>query len=179
MKWRNWLIALTALSFIATLFADTPLVTGANQYGAVTLPALRGSGLIKLNGTTVDTVHLTGSLLTQDAEIGSLDIIGEANLKDTTIKNASTIMGSFQATRTTFKSSVTLLGQKALLTASHLEGITVQKDGGYKGKQIIELKQGTLINGPIHFESGKGEVIVFPGCQVLGPVTGGKIVKKS
>jgi hypothetical protein len=29
------------------------------------------------------------------------------------------------------------------------------------------------------FESGKGEVLVYPGSQVLGQVTGGKIIKKS
>ncbi len=178
-KLRTLIIGLIALSFIATLFAETTKVQGSTQYGAVALDALDGTGLIKLNGTTVAKIHLTGSLISQNAEIGSLDIMGEANLTGTTVKNGGSIMGSLQAVRSTFQDSITLLSQKAVFTASRLEGITVRQDGGYKGKQIIELKQGTQINGPIHFESGKGEVILFPGCQVLGTVTGGKIVKKS
>jgi hypothetical protein len=179
MKLRPLLLALLALSLIASaLTADTMRVTGANQYGQVELEAIDGTGLIKLNGTTAQEIHLTGSLIAQDAQIGMLDIIGEANLKDSTIQNAASVMGSLQTTRTTFQNSLSILSQKALFTSSRLEAITVKKDTGYKGKQIIELRQGTLINGSIHFESGKGEVIVFPGCQVLGDVTGGKIVKK-
>lgn len=179
MKLRSLLLALLALSLIASAFADTTKVTGSNQYGEVELETIDGTGLIKLNGTTAQAIHLTGSLVAQGAQIGMLDIMGEANLKDSTIQNASTVMGSLQATRTTFQNSLSILSQKALFTSSRLESITVKQDMGYKGKQIIELRQGTLINGAIHFESGKGEVIVFPGCQVLGDVTGGKIVKKS
>jgi len=40
------------------------------------------------------------------------------------------------------------------------------------------LKQRTVVDGPIVFESGKGEVHVYAGSQVLGTVTGGKVVKK-
>lgn len=179
MKFRTLIFGLIAVSFLASLFAEAPKVTGINQYEAVAVEKIDGTGLIKLNGTTVDSIRLVGSLLSQDAEIGSLDITGEANFKNCTIKNSGTILGSLQAVHSTFKDSITILSQKAVFTNSRLEGITVQKDTGYKGKQIIELRQGTLINGPVHFESGKGEIIVFPGSQVLGPVTGGKIVKKS
>ena len=77
-----------------------------------------------------------------------------------------------------FQKNITLLTQKAVFTASKLEGITVRKDGACKGKQVLELKQGTIVNGPIVFESGKGEVVIYPGSQVLGSVTGGKIVRK-
>ncbi len=179
MKFRTIMFALIAVSFLATLFAEPTKVTGVNQYEAITLDKIDGTGLIKLNGTTVTSVHLIGSLLSKDAEIGTIDIIGEANFKNCTIKDGGTILGSLQAVRTKFLNSITILSQKAVFTDSRLEGITVQKDTGYKGKQVIELRQGTLINGPVHFESGKGEIIVFPGCQVLGPVTGGKVIKKN
>lgn len=188
MNWKSIVLGLVAFSFIASLFADaktTPpkpsqSTAGINQYGAVDLEDLDAIGLIKLNGTSVaNKLRLTGSLISQNAKIGSLDIIGEANLTGTTVKGGGHIMGSIQAVRSTFEKSITILCPKALFTGSHLQGITVQQDTSFKGKQVIELKQGTIINGPIHFESGKGEVIVFPGCQVLGGVTGGKIVRKS
>lgn len=185
MKFRTVVLALVAFCFVASLFAEEAAapktqIAGAGQYGAVTLDAIEGSGLVKLNGTSVlNNLHLTGSLVAQNAVIGSLDIMGEANLTETTVKNGGSIMGSLQAVRSIFLENIKILSQKAVFTSCRLEGITVQQDRSFKGKQIVELKQGTIINGPVHFESGKGEVIVFPGCQVLGVVTGGKIVKKS
>ena len=184
MKFRNWIFALIALSFIFSLFADetpkTTLVTGISNYGSETLDSLEGTGLIKLNGTSITrSVQLTGSLITNNAQVGTIHIIGEANLTGTTVQNDASVAGSLQATRSVFKKALSLHSQKAVFTASKLEGITIHKDAALKNKQVIELKQGTIVNGAVHFESGKGEIIVHPGCQVLGPVTGGKIVKKS
>lgn len=180
MKFRTLIFSLFALSLIATLFSAEQPFLGAGNYGTETLESVQGQGLVKLHGTLVSRdVQVTGSLIAHDAQIGALHILGEANLTGTTVKNESSVMGSLQAIRSTFEKPLTILSQKAVFTASHLEAITVQQDSGFKGKQVIELKQGSVINGPIHFESGKGEVIVFPGCQVLGQVTGGKIVKKS
>jgi hypothetical protein len=165
---------------INVFLAFSLLAAEPNQYGAVNLESLKTTGLIKLSGTSIENgLQLVGSLICQNGEIGSLDIMGEANLTGTQIKQASIVLGSLQATRSTFQKPLTLLSQKALFTASTLESITVRKDDSFKGKQILELRQGSIVNGPIHFESGKGEVIVYPGCQVLGPVTGGKVVKKS
>jgi hypothetical protein len=165
-----------------SIFAENKSITasGSNQYGAITIDSLESTGLIKLNGTSITHhINLTGSLISQNAEIGSLEVMGEANLTGTTVQEASSIIGSLQATRSNFKKALTILTQKALFTASKLEGVTVQKDGACKGKQIIELRQGTIVNGPIHFESGKGEVIVSSGSQILGEVVGGKVIKKS
>jgi len=190
MKFRNWIFGLIALSFAVSLFAETKTkeetptkafqVTGINNYGAETIDSLDGTGLIKLNGTSIlKSVTLVGSLITLNAEIGTLDVIGEANLTGTIIKNGGSVAGSLQAVRSVFKKDISLYSQKSVFTASKLEGITIHKDAALKNKQVIELKQGTIINGAVHFESGKGEIILFPGCQVLGPVTGGKIVKKT
>jgi len=87
-------------------------------------------------------------------------------------------MGQIQAVRSTFEKPITILSQKAVFTESKLKEITVKQDSAFKGKQIIELRQRTIVDGPIHFESGRGEVQIFPGSQVLGIVSGGKIIKK-
>jgi hypothetical protein len=181
VKLKPFIIALIGLSFIASLFAAEPVrANGLGNYGVETLESIQGSGLVKLNGTSVtNTVQVMGSLITQNAHIGTLDVMGEANLTGTTVKHGGSIMGSIQAIRTTFEDSITILCQRSIFTASRLQGITVQQDSGFKGKQVIELKQGTTVSGPIHFESGKGEVIVNLGCKVLGPVTGGKVIKKN
>ncbi|HSX27110.1 MAG TPA: hypothetical protein VLE89_08925 [Chlamydiales bacterium] len=187
MKFRTLILSLLALSFVATLFAEEKTETpkqaqafGHTQYGAVVLDSIQGNGLLKLNGTSVThTLHMEGSLLSQGAHIGTLEVLGEANLTNTTIQNASFIFGSLQAVHSTFLQPITLLTQKATFTHTKLQGITVQKDQGYKGKQVLELRQNTLVDGPIHFESGKGEVLLYPGSHVIGKVTGGKVIKKN
>jgi hypothetical protein len=181
MKFRTLIFGLIAFSFMATLFAEEqPRSFGAGNYGKETLEAIQGIGLVKLNGTSItNTVDLIGSLITQNAEIGTLRISGEANLSGTTVHNGGTIEGSVQLVHTTVLKPLSILCQKVVFTASKLDAVTIRQDLGFKGKQILELKQGTLINGPVHFESGKGEIILFPGCKILGPITGAKVVKKS
>ncbi len=191
MRLRTIVLVILILSFAASfVFAEeTPQappsaaatkVAGANNFGSETLDSLQGAGLVKMYGTTVvNLVQVSGSLITKNAQIGSLEITGEANLTGTTVHGGGNVAGSLQMVSSTFNQSLTLTSQKAVFTASHLEGIKVLQDMGYKGKQILELRKGTIVNGPIEFQSGKGEVQVFPGSLVLGEVTGGKIVKKS
>lgn len=181
MKWRTLIFSLVALSFLATLFADeTPAKStlGRNNFGAEVLESFTGGGLIKLHGTTVqNNLHIDGSLIAENATIHSLSVMGEANLTRSTIDEAS-VIGSLQAVHSTFTKNLTVQSQKMVFTACQLQGITVLKNAGFKGKQVIELRQGTLVHGPIRFESGKGEVILHPGSQALGPIDGGKTIKK-
>jgi hypothetical protein len=152
---------------------------GCSAYGAETLESLQVAGLTRLNGTTITgNLQVTGSLISLYAHLGSLEITGEANFTDTNIEKACTIIGSIQAVRTTFREPITLLTQKGVFTASKLEAITVRQDASFKGKQILELRQGTIVNGPVAFESGKGEIILQSGSQVKGAITGAKVVRK-
>ncbi len=179
LKLRNPIIGIIAISFLCTLFAEPIQVYGGKNFGHESVEAIDGTGLIKLSGTIVENeVHIIGSLISQNGEIGELDIIGEVNLTGTTVKHGGQIMGSIQTVRSKIEEPITLLCQKAVFTNSKLSDITVKQDSGFKGKQILELRLGTLVNGSIHFESGKGEVLVYPGSQVLGTVSGGKIIKK-
>lgn len=180
MKWRTLIFGLIAISFAASLLAEPTKAIGGANFGKGTHESIDGTGLVKLSGTTVDgDVHVLGSLIAQNGEIGSIDVTGEVNLTQTIVREGGSVMGSFQAVRSKIEGPVTFLCQRAVFTNSQLVGITVKQDSAYKGKQIIELRLGTIVDGPIHFASGKGEVLVYPGSQVLGPVTGGKIVKKN
>ncbi len=179
MKWRKLVLGLIALSFVASLFAEPTRVDGGGSFGKVTLESVDGTGLVKLNGTTVlEGVRTLGCLISQNSEIGSLDVMGEVNLTGTIVKHGGSIMGSIQTIHSDIKGPITILSQKSIFASSKLVGITIKQDGGFKGKQIVELKSGTIVDGPIHFESGKGEVIIHSGSQVLGPVSGGQVTKK-
>jgi hypothetical protein len=186
-KFKYALFLLLALSFTATLFSVEPApkaptestFIGSSTLGAQSYDSLSGSGLLKLNGTTIKNLQISGSLIAHSATLQSLEVQGEANLNQSTVTQPSTIIGYLRAQHSTFKAPLTLGAQKAVFTASQLHSLTIRKDDSFKGKQIIELKQGTIIDGPVHFESGKGEIHLFPPSKVLGPVTGGKIIRKS
>ena len=188
MKFRTIVLALLAVAFISTLFAaeETPSAPpkqiqarGANSFGEETIDSLQTTGLVKLNRTVVSqNLSVNGSLIAQGAVIGSIEVMGEAHLTDTVVQRGGTILGYLQTHHATIEQPLVLNGQKAVFTASKLSGITVRQMEAFKGKQIIELRQKTVVDGPITFESGKGEVHLYPGCQILGPLKGGKIVKK-
>jgi hypothetical protein len=72
-----------------------------------------------------------------------------------------------------------LSGLKATFIGSQVASLNMLKEDSYRGHQVIELKQKTIVDGPIVFESGKGEVHCYPGSYVLGPITGGKIIRKN
>jgi hypothetical protein len=173
------LLTIVALTLVSSLFA-IGTAQGVNQYGRTELEAIDSIGLIKLNGTSIkNQLQLVGSLIAQDAKIGSLNITGEANLTGCTVENEGKIVGAFQATKSNFKKNLTISSQKILLTACKAESLTIHRNEGFKGKQTLELTQNTVINGTVVFESGKGEVVLHsPGSQVLGGVVGGKIIKR-
>ena len=184
MKLTHLLLLVSTLSL--PLLADQPEAPQQNSHlrysngGAVgkeTIPELSCSGVLKLNGTTINNLNISGSLVTTAALLGALTVRGEANLRGSKVSAPCTIYGYLRAQDTTFEGPLILGAHKAVFTASHLASITVQIEEGFKAKQIIELKQGTTVSGPIHFESGKGEVHSY-NSKVTGPITGGKLIKK-
>jgi len=185
-KFRTVILLLILSGFCASLFAnETPvsreaLLSIGGSAGKETFENLKSSGVLKLNGSTVkNLLEVQGCLIAQGATLGSLEILGEVNLTNTIVSQVSTISGYLRAQGSTFKAPLTITGYKAVLTASKLASITVQKQESFKGKQIIELKQKTIVEGSITFESGKGEVHLYPGSKVYGPIEGGKLVRKN
>jgi len=183
---------LTLLLFClcGALFANDPLpelssresiLSVGGAAGNETFENLKSSGVLKLNGTTVkQLLEIQGCLIAQAVKLGSLEATGEVNLTNSQIMHPSTINGYLRAQGTTFKSPLTLGLYKAVFTASKiLGGMTIQRQEAFKGKQVIELKQGTVVEGPIVFESGKGEVHLYPGSKVYSSVEGGKLIRKN
>jgi hypothetical protein len=192
-----YLLNILALSFAPCLFSqgvkittepskkeiaieeDKALATGG-AFGAVVFNNLTSSGLLRFNGTKVkNNLHVNGSLLTQSAHLNGVEVCGEANFKNTIIAGDLHVIGSLRTEKTTLKGHVTLSGLKATFIGSQVGSLKILKEANYKGHQVIELKQKTIVDGPLVFESGTGEVHCYPGSYVLGSVTGGKIIRKN
>jgi predicted acyltransferase (DUF342 family) len=189
VRFRSIVFALIGLALLTTTFltAENPSliqreaivpIPGAGSYGAVNMEAIDGIGQVKLNGTSVAHLYLTGTLIGINAQIGSLTVSGDVNLSETHIKQEASITGYLRAQRTTFEQPVTLTLQRAVFTTSKLQGVTVLQNMGFKGKQVLELRQNTIIQGPVVFEGGKGEIHLYSGSKVLGEVKGAKVLQK-
>lgn len=152
---------------------------GVGNYGIETIESMQGEGLIKLSGTSVNELHVSGSLVSKDAKLGSLTILGEANLRDTIITGDTTVTGAVRTHGSHFQKPVTVCTQKATFTHTKVHSLVIRQEPSYKGKQIVELKQGTIVQGPIHFESGKGEIHIDASSRIEGKVTGGKVIRRS
>jgi hypothetical protein len=155
-------------------------LSGSHSLGAHVFEKIVSNGLLKLHNTTVtQSIRVNGTLIAQAARLNSLDLSGDGSLSDTIVSEPCVIVGALRTQNCTFHGPLTLGVQKAHFSGSKVGAITIRKDLSYKGKQLIELKQRTVVDGPITFESGRGEVHVYPGSQVLGAVTGGKVIKKN
>ncbi len=191
-------VCLLVLSFSTALFSQNVKITSepskkgllmeegdkvlasGGAFGAAIFNNLTSNGILKLNGTTVkNALHVEGSLLTQGAILNTVEVCGEANFKNTIIAQAIQVIGSLRAEKCTFKGHLNITGIRATFLGSQVGSIHVSKESNCKGHQIIELKQKTSVDGPIVFESGKGEVHSYPGSYVSGPITGGKLIKKN
>ena len=126
---------LIAASFITALFAvdDAPappkqvVARGANNFGEETIDELQTTGLVKLNRTTVtQNLAVNGSLISHGAHIGSIEVIGEAHLTDTTVQRGGTILGYLQTHHTTIQQPLILNGHKAIFTSSKIGDITIR-----------------------------------------------------
>lgn len=153
---------------------------GVGSYGRELVESLHGQGLIKLKGTKVaTTLKVEGSLISTDASAGTLEVYGSANLRDTVIDGTALIVGSIQATNTKFLQLLTINTPKATFTKSQIHSLVFKQEPSFKAKQVLELKQGSIIEGSLHFEGGKGEVIVDSTSRIAGKVTGGKVIYKN
>ena len=146
----------------------------------MTIESLEILGTVKLNGTTVSKLlKVTGNLVAQSATLNQVEVEGDARLTDTILEQQMSITGSFQASGSKFRNPVSFTGQKILFSKCTLSGITIQRDAAFRAKQIIELKDKTVIDGPVVFEGGNGEILLYPGSKILGSISGGKIIYKN
>lgn len=155
--------------FLALLF-----LLGASS----SFPTIHQEGVFKVSRQEIkDELEIIGSLIAKDAEIEKVHVTGEANLTNVAIEKGGFIMGYVHAKKTKVEAPLTLFIQKSVFEECSLHSLFVQQDVGFKGKQILELKKNTRVDGDIEFESKKGEVIVDLSSQVLGKIKGGKWVQ--
>lgn len=185
-KWIFFNMALMACFTMVKLSAEESMSHymanninhGSQTYGKETVAKIQANGFVKLDGTRVtDHLQVNGRLKAEDAQIEEMQINGQATLDRCLIKQKSNVCGALIATDSRFADELSVSSERAVFNSYDLTSLHILRVGGYQGVQVVELRGKTRIDGPITFDSGKGEVIADPDTEISGGVIGGKIRK--
>lgn len=152
---------------------------GSQKYDKETIDSVHGNGSVILEGTHVrGLVIVNGSLSAEEAVIGELQVNGQVEMKNCVVNKTSFINGSLNADNTKFQDELSVAAQKIVLRSCLMNALTLREVGGYDGVQVIDLRSGSRVNGPITVESGNGEVWLSSGSEISHEIVGAKVIKK-
>jgi len=153
---------------------------GYQKYGEETMDSVQGNGMVILEGTKVlGLVQVNGSLNAEESAIDSLQINGKTELRNCLITNTASINGSLTADNTKFQKELSVASQKIILRMCSLKSLTIREVTGFTGAQVVDLRSGTRVSGPIVVEAGNGEIWISSNSEIsLDQVSGAKVYKK-
>ena len=176
------LMGLLSVGFKGFLTAEmnqTKCIYGHHCFGKETVQSIQAAGSVVLEKTQVlNLVEVNGSLEADQAIMGGLQVNGQVDLKNCSIDNDSYINGTLTADHTHFQKGLSIAAQKIALKTCTLDSLTVREVKGFHGVQVVDLRYGTKVTGPITIESGHGEVWLSSNSEVLGLISGAKVYKK-
>lgn len=176
---HSFLICCLALGQASLAGTQTESVSGLVHHGNETIDALHTNGRVTLVGTKVTGLaEVNGSLTTKGAVIGSLNANGHTYLNNTKVMGLADITGFFTAENSSFDGELDVKAHKITLKNCTTNAIYVKKVMWPFDSQVVELLDGTVCNGNISFESGKGHVIVKAGSTLKGKVANGELEKQ-
>ena len=138
------------------------------------MTCLQAAGNVIFNGTTIEEgLTITGNLEAKDATLNSLNIVGAATLKNTTISGATQIVGGLQATDSNFKDKIQITSKTVTLNHSNTQDIEI-KDDDAKSSPSVYLNDNSVVNGNITFVDGNG-LVKNNNSKINGKIIGGKL----
>lgn len=149
-----------------------------------TAPGDAGGTMVINGSTTLDGTRLSGevtvngSFTASKAVLNSLEVNGQVTLKKCSVNGETVVNGGLVATATKFGSEVSVASPKITFDGCSVASLRVRGGVFLSGKQIVELRGGTHIDGPVVVESGNGEIWVFSGSKVSGTVEGAQVIQK-
>lgn len=140
-------------------------------------------------GAILGEAKVSGSVDAEDVSVGAAKISGSLSIKNSTISGPVKVGGGLDAKKTTFNDIIDVSSNKMVFSDSSTHSITVRKTNSsftlfgwspfdVQKEQVVELRDGTMVNGSITFESGQGKVYVYGNSKITGTVKGGIVIKK-
>lgn len=171
-------VKFTGPTNLSNVTLSSAIVTGPLKFEKLTLSG--NTNIIgPMNGSfgKFGKLNVTGSLSIHDTEINSLNVIGSAHFEKVNIKSDSNIVGKLEAKKTIFN-NLTITAKNIKLSETKANNITIKdnsKEPFLKGEQVFELKNETIINGDVTFESKLGKILISKDSRINGKVTGAEV----
>lgn len=105
--------------------------------------------------------------------------MGGVQLTNCSIAYSTHINGSLNAQNTQFQGEISIASQKVVLKKCIVNSLLVREVAGFKGTQIVDLRDGTNVLGTIIFSGGKGEVWLTNESTINpNAVSGAEVIQK-
>lgn len=149
---------------------------GYRTIGAEVIDSAHVDGALTLQGTKVKgEVFVNGMLSAVGVEMESLQVNGDASVKDTIINKDVIINGFAFFQHCTVKGTVLTASEKIVMVASQITGdVVMRKTTNPKEFQVLNLSKGTKIDGSVTFESGNGKIIMSKDSKITGVTKGAR-----
>ena len=121
--------------------------------------------------------EINGSLNGEDISAEKLEINGSLKGSNINITGETKISGNINASESKFN-DIEILTKNSVLSNSSAKNILVKKEKNGE-KQILKLKDGSIISGDIVFESESGEIHIDDTVKINGKIKGAKVTKLS
>lgn len=153
---------------------------GYQEYEKKLVDSIQTNGAVFLKETKVTgIVNINGSLSAEESAINCLQVNGQVVLNNCLIQQTAIVNGSLDAQNTQFQNELSVASQKIVLRMCSVESLTIREVSGFSDMQIIDLRSGTTVTGPIVVESGKGQILISSNSKISeSQVTGAVIIRK-
>lgn len=160
----------------AALICVFSLAEGYQRFGKETVDSIQANGVVVLQGTEVTGfVQVNGNLEAAGATIGSLEVNGQAELYQCTVRNGTVVNGALTGMNTAFQGGISAASQKIVLKSCFSPSLLIRPINGYYGVQWIVLSEWTKIPGPITVESGRGEIWMSTYSNTITQISGARV----
>lgn len=172
------LLFILNLFFCGLLSADKQewdYQAGFVHYGKENIPHVYANGTVFLNGTHIEqTLKANGDVEAIQAQIASLFVNGHIRLRNCVIHDKSFINGSLEAENCLLEEKLSIATDLIILKNCETNSITI-RPSKLNRPQILDMRENTVVNGSIVFESGQGQVWTSKNSEVTGYIKGAKI----
>lgn len=142
--------------------------SGYLKYINKTVNNIQENGYVVLEKTDVlGHVQVNGAFKADRGVMMSLEVNGQADLRDCVISGKAVMNGFLDAVDTKFQNDLIIISQKVVLNRCSFESLTVRAVQGSCGIQVVDLRDETTVIGKIIVESGTGEIWVSSNSEIL------------
>lgn len=196
MTWRNLLLVLSLIAGVYEfkLNAFTCLPHNKTYLTCKEVDIVEGTGGLYLDRTSVlywinaigcvsadcsklGAVSVSGSVYLHNSNVhGDFCVCGKAKLCKTTVEGNVCMRGILEAYDSKFDKPIQIASTYIELNNTEACAIIVQDNGCSPcDLQVLKLNRGSVINGGIVFQSGRGRILMDRTSSIHGTVQGGVI----